>query len=133
MELILALQAPVMKKFPDSAKIFLHGSDRPLKQGEQVKQPDLAATIDPAHASSFAAPVTDDSGFESDDTTHFSVIDEAGNIVSNTYTLNSFYGSQVIAHGTLASLQLWKVNGTLRFRNAHSNADAVAAACPAGT
>ena len=37
---------------------------------------------------------------ESDDTTHFSVIDEAGNIVSNTYTLNSFYGSQVMAHGT---------------------------------
>jgi gamma-glutamyltranspeptidase / glutathione hydrolase len=40
------------------------------------------------------------SGYESDDTTHFSVIDEAGNIVSNTYTLNSFYGSQVMAHGT---------------------------------
>src|SRR4029077_5177216 len=45
MEIILALQAPVMKQFPDSAKIFLHGSDRPLKQGELVKQPDLAATI----------------------------------------------------------------------------------------
>src|SRR5437588_8868593 len=45
MELILALQAPVMKQFPDSAKIFLHGSDRPLKQGELVKQPELAATI----------------------------------------------------------------------------------------
>src|SRR6266481_8578780 len=45
MELILALQAPVMKQFPETAKIFLHGSDRPLKQGELVKQPDLAATI----------------------------------------------------------------------------------------
>src|SRR5262252_6963646 len=45
MELILALQAPVMKQFPDSAKIFLHGSDRPLKQGELVRQPELAATI----------------------------------------------------------------------------------------
>ncbi len=45
MELILALQAPVMKQFPESAKIFLHGSDQPLKQGELVKQPDLAATI----------------------------------------------------------------------------------------
>jgi gamma-glutamyltranspeptidase/glutathione hydrolase len=45
MELILALQAPVMKQFPDSAKIFLHGSDQPLKQGELVKQPELAATI----------------------------------------------------------------------------------------
>jgi len=41
-----------------------------------------------------------DSAYEFDDTTHFSIIDEAGNIVSNTYTLNSFYGSQVMAHGT---------------------------------
>jgi gamma-glutamyltranspeptidase/glutathione hydrolase len=45
MEIILALQAPVMKQFPESAKTFLHGSDKPLKQGELVKQPDLAATI----------------------------------------------------------------------------------------
>ena len=30
----------------------------------------------------------------------FSVIDEAGNIVSNTYTMNSFYGSQVMPRGT---------------------------------
>ena len=236
MELILALQAPVMKQFPDSAKIFLHGSDRPLKQGEMVKQPDLAATIariqkggwrefyegetarridrdmaahsgtiryedlrsykaverepvrgtfrgnqilsaapsssggtaliemlnifetfpaelgregsaeqrhhmieamrrafrdraqfagdpgffeipverltskahaqelartiDPTHATRSTAADAGDSGFESDDTTHFSVIDETGNIVSNTYTLNSFYGSQVIPRGT---------------------------------
>jgi hypothetical protein len=39
----------------------------------------------------------------------------------------------VIAHGTLANLQLWKVSGTLQFREARSNGDAVAAACPAGT
>jgi gamma-glutamyltranspeptidase/glutathione hydrolase len=235
MELILALQAPVMKQFPDSARIFLHGSDQPLKQGELVKQPELAATIrrlqkrgwrefyegetahlidadmaahngtiryedlrtykamerdpvegifrgdrilsmppsssggatliemlnifetfpaelgregsveqrhhmiesmrrafrdraefsaDPgffpvplemltskAHARELAQTILPDratpsqgqpgtSGYESDDTTHFSIVDEAGNIVSNTYTLNSFYGSQVMAHGT---------------------------------
>jgi gamma-glutamyltranspeptidase/glutathione hydrolase len=236
MELILALQAPVMKQFPDSAKIFLHGSDRPLKQGEAVKQQELAATIarlqkhgwrefyegetarlidrdmaahdgtiryedlrsykaierepvkgsfrgarivsmppsssggvaliemlnifetfpaqlgregsveqrhhmieamrrafrdreefsgdpgffevpidrltskahaqelartiEPGRATPAAVAADDSSGFESDDTTHFAVIDEAGNIVSNTYTLNSFYGSQVMAHGT---------------------------------
>ncbi len=235
MELILALQAPVMKQFPDSAKVFLHGSDQPLKQGELFRQPDLAATIrrlqkhgwrefyegetahlidadmaahngtiryddlraykamerdpvvgtfrgnrvlsmppsssggttliemlnifetfptelgregsveqrhhmieamrrayrdraefsgDPgffsvpvemltskAHARELAQSILPDratpseghpneSGYESDDTTHFSIIDEAGNIVSNTYTLNSFYGSQVMAHGT---------------------------------
>src|SRR6266478_1009712 len=45
MELILALQVPVMKQFPETAKIFLHGSDRPLKQGELLTQPELAATI----------------------------------------------------------------------------------------
>lgn len=45
MELILRLQVPVMKPYPDSARIFLHGTDQPLKQGEVVKQPELAATI----------------------------------------------------------------------------------------
>ena len=37
---------------------------------------------------------------ESMDTTHFSVADKNGNIVSNTYTLNSGYGSGVIINGT---------------------------------
>lgn len=45
MELILKLQVPVMKPYVDSARIFLHGGEQPLKQGEIVKQPDLAATI----------------------------------------------------------------------------------------
>lgn len=236
MELILALQAPVMKQFPESAKIFLHGSDQPLKQGELVKQLDLAATIariqkqgwrefyegktahlidsdmaahsgtiryedlraykaierdpvkgsfrgnwilstppsssggcmliemlnifetfpaqlgmegsseqlhhmiesmrrafrdraefsaDPAffpvpidlltskdHARELASTIQpgratpskntaiDTSSHEGEDTTHFSIIDEQGNMVSNTYTLNSFYGSQVMIAGT---------------------------------
>jgi gamma-glutamyltranspeptidase / glutathione hydrolase len=235
MELILALQVPVMKQFPETAKIFLHGSDQPLKQGELVKQLNLAATIariqkggwrefyegttahlidrdmaahngtiryddlktykaierdpvrstyrgnvivsmppsssggttliemlniletfpaelgregsveqrhrmiesmrrafrdraeysaDPGffrvpidlltgkeHARELARSILphratplpagpSSDAYESDDTTHFSIIDEAGNIVSNTYTLNSFYGSQVMAKGT---------------------------------
>ncbi|NVJ99626.1 MAG: gamma-glutamyltransferase [Alphaproteobacteria bacterium] len=37
---------------------------------------------------------------ESYDTTHFSVIDDAGNIVSNTYTLNFSYGSGIVVEGT---------------------------------
>ena len=37
---------------------------------------------------------------ESLDTTHFSVADKNGNIVSNTYTLNSGFGSGVIIDGT---------------------------------
>ncbi|HEU0122253.1 MAG TPA: gamma-glutamyltransferase [Bryobacteraceae bacterium] len=233
MEMILALQVPVMKRFPETAKVFLHGSDIPLKQGELVLQPDLAAAIeriqkngprefyegvtaqridadmranngtitlddlrayraierapiasdyrghpilamgpsssggiavlemlnimerfdlkigeegsskarhihveaarrafrdraefsaDPAfyevpvqrliakpHAAGLARTIQLDRATpmpaaefdkESNDTTHFSVIDPQGNIVSNTYTLNGFYGSQVIAKGT---------------------------------
>lgn len=233
MEIILALQVPIMKQFPETAKVFLHGAETPLKQGELVRQPDLAATLqriqrngakefyegltaqlidkdmkanhgtitledlkayqaherepirgtyrghpilamgpsssggtaviqmlnilenfdirlgeegsakarhlhveaarrafkdraefsgDPAffdiptnkliskeHAAQWAKgislakatplPVTA-ADKESNDTTHFSVIDAAGNIVSNTYTLNGFYGSQVIPKGT---------------------------------
>lgn len=34
-------------------------------------------------------------GYESSNTTHFSVVDAAGNAVSNTYTLNNGYGSGV--------------------------------------
>ena len=37
---------------------------------------------------------------ESDETTHFSIIDKWGNAVSNTYTLNGAYGSGIVAKGT---------------------------------
>jgi gamma-glutamyltranspeptidase/glutathione hydrolase len=37
---------------------------------------------------------------ESDETTHFSVIDHWGNAVSNTYTLNDFFGSHYVIEGT---------------------------------
>jgi gamma-glutamyltranspeptidase/glutathione hydrolase len=234
MELILALQVPVMRQFTESARIFLHGTDLPLKQGEVIRQVELAATIwrmqrrgwrefyegetarriaadmaarggtitfedlknykareveplrgsfrghpvltmppstsggmallemlnilerfpmrlgmegssesrhlmveamkrayfdrsrhaaDPAffqipvarltskeHAAELAKGIRPDratpstelrrEAAESEDTTHFSIIDGEGNIVTNTYTLNGFYGSQVIARGT---------------------------------
>jgi gamma-glutamyltranspeptidase/glutathione hydrolase len=38
--------------------------------------------------------------FESDHTTHFSVVDAGGMAVSNTYTLNDSYGSGVVIEGT---------------------------------
>lgn len=37
---------------------------------------------------------------ESEETTHFTVVDGAGNAVSNTYTLNGNYGSGAVAAGT---------------------------------
>ncbi len=39
-------------------------------------------------------------GFESEDTTHLSVVDGSGAAVSLTYTLNFSYGSRVVATGT---------------------------------
>jgi gamma-glutamyltranspeptidase/glutathione hydrolase len=38
--------------------------------------------------------------FESDQTTHFSVMDAAGNVVSCTYTLNLNFGSGIVVRGT---------------------------------
>ena len=38
--------------------------------------------------------------YESPDTTHFSVMDDKGNAVSNTYTLNFSYGSGIVIPGT---------------------------------
>ncbi len=39
-------------------------------------------------------------GYESEDTTHFTVVDAEGNAVANTYTLNNSYGSAAVAKGT---------------------------------
>jgi gamma-glutamyltranspeptidase/glutathione hydrolase len=39
-------------------------------------------------------------GKESMDTTHFTVVDAEGNVVTNTYTINDLYGSAVTAKGT---------------------------------
>src|SRR5262249_6720690 len=38
--------------------------------------------------------------YESTETTHFTVIDEEGNVVTNTYTLNGGFGAGVTANGT---------------------------------
>ena len=38
--------------------------------------------------------------YESDQTTHFSVVDKAGNMVAVTYTLNTNFGSGIVAPGT---------------------------------
>jgi len=39
-------------------------------------------------------------GYESEQTTHFTVVDAEGNAVANTYTLNNSYGSAAVAKGT---------------------------------
>lgn len=58
----------------------------------------LRATIDPNKAS-----ISSESEFgniyESEETTHFSVVDKDGNMVSLTYTLENGYGSRIVAEG----------------------------------
>jgi gamma-glutamyltranspeptidase/glutathione hydrolase len=60
---------------------------------------EIAAGISFERAGSSSAPPAAPTG-ESEDTTHFTVADAYGNVVTNTYTLNGFYGSQVIPKGT---------------------------------
>jgi len=60
----------------------------------------LRAAIDPAHAGDSHALQAGAPPHEGVNTTHFSVIDEAGNAVSLTYTLNNWFGAHVTAAGT---------------------------------
>src|SRR2546426_1267663 len=96
---------------PDYAKIPVAGLTDPCYAKER------AATIDPAKASSSknvaagtphvcgasanadSAPHPVNSRAEGRHTTHFSVVDAAGNAVANTYTLNDSYGSHVTCAG----------------------------------
>lgn len=60
----------------------------------------LAATIDPERATPSASlegaiPIAD----ESPDTTHFSIVDQDGMAVSNTYTLEASWGSRIVVKG----------------------------------
>jgi gamma-glutamyltranspeptidase/glutathione hydrolase len=61
----------------------------------------LRATINTERASTSAeVRAGRPAGYESDETTHFTVVDAEGNAVSNTYTLNNSYGSAAVAKGT---------------------------------
>jgi len=55
-----------------------------------------AAEIDPDRPSATPAVVP---GLEKPQTTHFSIVDRWGNAVSNTYTLNGWFGSGVVVEG----------------------------------
>jgi gamma-glutamyltranspeptidase / glutathione hydrolase len=63
----------------------------------------LAASIDLAHASNSVELgrdiVTQIAATEEDETTQFSIVDRAGNAVSNTFTLEGGFGSHVVVDG----------------------------------
>lgn len=73
--------------------------DMPL---ERLLSKDYAATlrasIDMDRASE-SEPMDFANRYESEDTTHYSVVDSEGNMVSVTYTLEQSYGSRIVAEG----------------------------------
>src|SRR5689334_15802946 len=89
-------------------------ADRAEYMGDSdfVKVP-VAGLIDKAYAARLRSGISTDrastsaevragrpAGYESDETTHFTVVDGEGNAVANTYTLNNGYGSAAMAKGT---------------------------------
>ncbi|MDQ2975791.1 MAG: gamma-glutamyltransferase, partial [Acidobacteriota bacterium] len=77
-----------------------------------VKVP-VAGLIDKAYAAKLRSTINSETastsaqvhagqptGYESEETTHFTVVDADGNVVANTYTLNNSYGSAAVAKGT---------------------------------
>jgi gamma-glutamyltranspeptidase/glutathione hydrolase len=80
---------------PDFVKIPVKGLTSPAYANELAKKIDLAhatasATIRPGKPQPY----------ESDQTTQFTIADGAGNVVSVTYTLNTNFGSGIVANGT---------------------------------
>ena len=60
----------------------------------------LSAQIDPSFASISKQILPGEPvGFESNETTHFSIVDKFGNAVANTYTINFSYGSGIVVEG----------------------------------
>jgi gamma-glutamyltranspeptidase / glutathione hydrolase len=100
----LHLQVEIMRRaFADRAS-FLGDTDfaqvplRGLISKEYAKK--RRATIDLRRATpSRKIGAGDPLPYESPDTTHFSVVDREGNVVSNTYTINDSYGSGITVTG----------------------------------
>lgn len=80
---------------PDFVKVPVTGLTSKKYADELVKK------IDPNRATPSAQikpgkPIP----YESDQTTHYSVVDKFGNVVATTYTLNLLFGSGIVATGT---------------------------------
>lgn len=95
------LQIEAMRVGNNASRLLTQGK-RPVTEllSKEFAQ-EAAKSISLDHATSPSASSSgQEDAAESADTTHFTVVDAQGNIVTNTYTLNGFYGSQIIPKGT---------------------------------
>ncbi|MDB5510312.1 MAG: ggt [Hyphomicrobiales bacterium] len=99
------LMAEAMKRAYADREIYLGDPDFVRVPVAGLISKDYAAGLAAQISPDRATPAEDISagrppGFESDQTTHYSVVDRDGNAVSNTTTLNFSYGLGMVADGT---------------------------------
>jgi len=98
------LTIEAMRRAYRDRAVYLGDSDFvaiPARLTEKAYARELAAGIDPAHATPSADLAGDvPLAGESPHTTHFSVIDGRGMAVANTYTLEYEFGSHIVVRGT---------------------------------
>jgi gamma-glutamyltranspeptidase / glutathione hydrolase len=100
----LHLQIEAMKLAYADRAAYLGDSDRVEVPKDWLisknRAAELRAMIDPKHARPARELRPDIAVPGSGNTTHFSVVDTAGNVVANTYTLNFNFGLGLVANGT---------------------------------
>ncbi len=99
------LMAEVMKLAYADRSEYLGDPDFVDVPVDALTSKEYAADMRAKISADFARPSADIkpadlAPYESDQTTHFSIIDKDGNAVSNTYTINLNYGSGLVAGGT---------------------------------
>ncbi|MBK1663723.1 gamma-glutamyltransferase [Rhodospirillum rubrum] len=101
----LHLMAETMKLAYADRAHYLGDPDFTAVPVAALTSKDYAAAMRETISADFARPSAtigpgDLAPYESDQTTHFSIIDKNGSAVANTYTLNLSYGSGLVAEGT---------------------------------
>jgi gamma-glutamyltranspeptidase/glutathione hydrolase len=98
------LLVEAMRRAYRDRTIYLGDPDFVRVPLQRLLSPDYAAglraTIHPDKATPSALLPGQPAPLEDDETTHFSIIDQEGNIVSATQTVNLLYGSGLVAEGT---------------------------------
>jgi gamma-glutamyltranspeptidase/glutathione hydrolase len=79
---------------PDFVRVPVAGLVDPTYIAARMKD------IDPAHATASSQIAAGNPKSESPETTHFSIVDDHGAAVSNTYTLNTGFGAKLVLPGT---------------------------------